>query len=170
MFLFLPILVCNAYSNYTIMRNKLKLSKKVHNHMIITLLSDIRMCIRLFVHVYSVWICTSCGIGHDPHEQVHTTPFILKVMFGHKIRYEIKVTLGEISLKLRQTNWNVARNNVNVVVDKLLSQITIYTCLIIETWTWQRRCTSTRFYVLRCHPSRMVGLQFNWRQMLFTLL
>jgi hypothetical protein len=41
-------------------------------------------------------------------------------MFGHKQRYEIKVTFGEISLKLRQTNWNVARDNVNVVVDELL--------------------------------------------------
>ena len=37
------------------------------------------------------------------------------------MRYEIKVTFGEISLKLRQTNWNVAINNVNVVVDELPS-------------------------------------------------
>ena len=36
---------------------------------------------------------------------------------------------GEISLKLRQTKWNVAINNVNVVADELRSQITIYTCL-----------------------------------------
>ena len=42
-------------------------------------------------------------------------------MFGHKMRYEIKVTFGEISLKLCQTNWNVAINNVNVVVDELPS-------------------------------------------------
>ena len=40
-------------------------------------------------------------------------------MFGHKLRYEIKVTFGEISLKLRQMNWNVAKNNVNVDVDEL---------------------------------------------------
>ena len=38
--------------------------------------------------------------------------FKMKAMFGHKLRYEIKVTFGVISLKLRQTNWNVARNNV----------------------------------------------------------
>ena len=41
------------------------------------------------------------------------------------MRYEIKVTFGEISLKLRQTNWNAARNNVNVVVDELPSQIIV---------------------------------------------
>jgi hypothetical protein len=29
---------------------------------------------------------------------------------------------GEISLKLRQTNWNVARTHVNVVADELPSQ------------------------------------------------
>jgi hypothetical protein len=45
------------------------------------------------------------------------------------MRYEIKVMCGEISLKLRQMNWNVARDNVNVVVDELPSQISIYTCL-----------------------------------------
>jgi hypothetical protein len=54
--------------------------------------------------------------------------FKIKVTFGHKLRYEIKVTFGEISLKLRQTNWNVARNNVDVVVDELSSQMTVYTC------------------------------------------
>jgi hypothetical protein len=42
---------------------------------------------------------------------------------------------GEISLKLRQTEWNVARNNVNVVVYELPIQITIYTCLTIDIWT-----------------------------------
>ena len=46
-------------------------------------------------------------------------------MFGHKLRYEIKVTFGEISLKLRQTNWNVAKNNVNVVDDEIPSQIEV---------------------------------------------
>jgi hypothetical protein len=67
-------------------------------------------------------------------------------MFGHKLRYEIKITFGEISLKLRQTNWDVARNNVVVVVvvvvvDELSSQIPFYTCLTIDIWTRQRRCT-----------------------------
>ena len=67
--------------------------------------------------------------------------------FGHKLHYEIKVTFGEISLKLRQMNWNVARTNVNVVVDELPSQITVYTCLTIDIWTRRCRRTSTRFYV-----------------------
>ena len=74
-------------------------------------------------------------------------PFQNKSYVWHKLRYEIKVTFGEISLKLRQTNWNVARNNVNVVADELSSQIIVYTCLIIDIWTWWRRHTSTRFYV-----------------------
>jgi len=51
------------------------------------------------------------------------------------LRYEIKVTFGEISLKLCQTNWNVDRNNVNVVADELPSQITIYIFLAIDIWT-----------------------------------
>jgi hypothetical protein len=58
-------------------------------------------------------------------------------MFGHKLRYEIKITFGEISLKLRQTNWNVARKNVNIVVDELPSQIIVYTCLTTDIWTRQ---------------------------------
>ena len=41
--------------------------------------------------------------------------FTIKVTFGHKLRYEIKVMFGEISLELRQTNWNVAIIDVNVV-------------------------------------------------------
>jgi hypothetical protein len=45
-------------------------------------------------------------------------------MFGHKLRYETKDTFGEISLKLRQTNWNIVRNNVNVFADELPSQST----------------------------------------------
>jgi hypothetical protein len=42
---------------------------------------------------------------------------------------------GEISLKLCQTNWNVASNNVNVVADELPSQIIVYTCLTIDICT-----------------------------------
>jgi hypothetical protein len=38
------------------------------------------------------------------------------------LRYEIEVLFGEISLKLRQTNWNVAKNNVNVAPNELPSQ------------------------------------------------
>jgi hypothetical protein len=50
--------------------------------------------------------------------------FKTKVTFGHNLRYETKGTFGEISLKFRQTNWNVAGNNVNVVADELPSQST----------------------------------------------
>jgi hypothetical protein len=44
---------------------------------------------------------------------------------------EIKGVFGGISLKLRQINWNVARNDVNVVVDELPSQIRPYTRLTL---------------------------------------
>jgi hypothetical protein len=47
--------------------------------------------------------------------------FKARVTFGHKMHYEIKVTFGEISLKLCQTNCNVAINDVNVVADELPS-------------------------------------------------
>jgi hypothetical protein len=50
--------------------------------------------------------------------------FKTKVTFGHNLGYETKDRFGEISLKLRQTNWNVARNSVNVVADELPSQST----------------------------------------------
>jgi hypothetical protein len=75
------------------------------------------------------------------------------------VRYEIKVTFGEIHLKCRQMNWNVARINVNVVVDELSSQITLYTCLTMDIWTQRCRRTSTRFYALWCHPSIMTCFQ-----------
>jgi hypothetical protein len=73
--------------------------------------------------------------------------FIRRTLHTYEVHYEIKVTFGEISLELCQTNWNVAKNNVNVVVDELRSQITIYTCSTIDIWTRRRRRTSTRFYV-----------------------
>jgi len=85
--------------------------------------------------------------------------FQIKVTFGHKMRYKIRVTFGETSLKLYQTNWNVARFIVNVVADELPRQITVYTYLTIDIWTRHRRRTSTRFYVLRCHPPKMTGFQ-----------
>ena len=65
----------------------------------------------------------------------------MKVTFGHILRYVIKVAFGEISLKVRQTNQNVAKINVNVVGDELPSQITFYTCLTIDIWTQWRQCT-----------------------------
>jgi hypothetical protein len=58
---------------------------------------------------------------HCEYVQIkYSLPFKIEVTFGHKMRYEIKVAFGEISLKLCQTNWNVAINNV-VVVDELPS-------------------------------------------------
>ena len=75
------------------------------------------------------------------------------------MHYEIKGTFDEISLKLRQTNWNVARNNVNVVADEISCQITFYACLTIDIWTRRRQRTSTQFYALRCHPPKMAGFQ-----------
>jgi len=69
----------------------------------------------------------------------------------------MKVMFGEISRKLRQMNWNVAINNVNVVVDERPSQIAVYTCLIIDTWTRRCRCTSTQFYALQCHLPKLTG-------------
>ena len=39
---------------------------------------------------------------------------------------------GEISLKLRQTNWNVAKNNVSIVVDELPSQN--YSSHLFNNW------------------------------------
>ena len=69
-----------------------------------------------------------------PPVVIYSLRFISKVTFGHNLRYETKDTFGEISLKLRQTNWNVTRDNVNVVADELPSQITFYTCLSIDIW------------------------------------
>jgi hypothetical protein len=59
---------------------------------------------------------------------MYSLRFKIKVMFGQKLRYEIKVTFGEFFPKLCQMNWNVARNDVNVVADELPDQITFYTC------------------------------------------
>ena len=83
----------------------------------------------------------------------------MKVTFGHKLCYEIKITFGEVFLNLHQTNWNVAKNNVKVVADEQPSQITIYTYIIIDIWTPRRRCTSTQFYAFQCHPPKLVGFQ-----------
>jgi hypothetical protein len=67
--------------------------------------------------------------------RVYSLRFKIKVKSGHKLCYEIKGAFGEISLKLRQTNWNVAIINVNVVANKLPVQIILYICLIIDSWT-----------------------------------
>jgi hypothetical protein len=50
---------------------------------------------------------------------MYSLRFKIKVTFGHKLRYEVKVMFGEISLKLHQTNWNVSKNKANVVVDSI---------------------------------------------------
>jgi hypothetical protein len=42
-------------------------------------------------------------------------------------------------------NHNVAKNNVNVVVDELPSQIAVHTCLTIDIWTRQHLRISMRF-------------------------
>jgi hypothetical protein len=55
---------------------------------------------------------------------LYSIRFKTKATFGHNLRYETKGTFGEIPLQLRQTNWNVARNNVNFVADELPSQST----------------------------------------------
>jgi hypothetical protein len=109
-------------------------------------------------------------IWHMLLHNIYSLCFKIKVTFGHKLRYEIKVMFGEISFKLRPTNWNVAINNVNVVDDELPSQITIYTCLTIDIWTRWHWCTSTRFYALWCHLPKMAGFLWNWRQKFSTIL
>jgi hypothetical protein len=84
-------------------------------------------------HLSCMYIMHANAINNTPsytHVNSYSLRFKRKVTFGYRLRYKIKVMCGEISLKLRQTNWNVAKNNVNVVVDELPSRITIYTCLI----------------------------------------
>jgi hypothetical protein len=84
----------------------------------------------------TTWFMTTCHLA-DSSQCFLSTPYVskIKVMLGHKLRYEIQVTFGEISLKLRQINWNIAINNVNVVVKELPSHIQIYTCLVNDIWT-----------------------------------
>jgi hypothetical protein len=76
------------------------------------------------------------------------------------MRCEIKVMFDEISLKLRQMNWNVIKNNANVVADELPSQLMICTCLTSDIWTQRCRCRSTRFCALRCHPPKLASFQW----------
>ena len=57
----------------------------------------------------TIWPTTCC------FELTYSLCFQIKVTFGHKLRYEIKITFGEISLKLLQTNWNVAKNNIETM-------------------------------------------------------
>jgi hypothetical protein len=84
----------------------------------------------------TTWFMTTCRLA-ESNQCLLSTPYVskIKVMFGHKLRYEIKVTFGEISLKLRRTNWNIAINIVNVVAKELPSHIGIYTCLVNDNWT-----------------------------------
>jgi hypothetical protein len=57
--------------------------------------------------------------GRERPVGIYSLCFKINVTFGHKLRYEIKVKFGEISLKLRPMDWNVVIHNVNVDVDKL---------------------------------------------------
>jgi hypothetical protein len=65
--------------------------------------------------IYSLHFKTKVTFGHNLRYKT-------KVTFGHNLRYKTKGMFGEISLKLCQTDWYVARNNVNVVDDELPSQ------------------------------------------------
>jgi hypothetical protein len=62
------------------------------------------------------------GVGLDL--RTYSLRFKIKVTFGHNLRFKTNGTFGEISFKFCQMSWNVARNNVNVVVDELPSQST----------------------------------------------
>ena len=96
--------------------------------------------------------------------------FKIKVTIGQKIALGNKSYIWQKIIKLCQMNWNIARNNVSVVIYELPSQITIYNCLTIDIWTRRRRRTSTRFYALWCHPPKMASFQWNWHQKILTLL
>jgi hypothetical protein len=52
---------------------------------------------------------------------IYSLRYKIRFTVGHNMRFEIEVMFGEISLILCQTNWNVAINNVNIVVDELSS-------------------------------------------------
>jgi hypothetical protein len=110
-------------------------------------------CIVIQLYMTEIFGCASKIINK------YSLRFKIKVTVGHKPCYDIKVTFGEISLKLCQTNLNVARNNVNVVAEELPSRIRVYTRLTIDIWTRRRRRTSTWFYALRYHPLKMTGFQ-----------
>ena len=121
--------------------------------------------------------CNTIQYGAPPTQYDYmyvSEPFLTMYVYVcisiYSLRFKMKVTFGEIFLKLCQTNWKVSRINVNVVLDELPSQITFYTCLTINIWTQRRRRTSTRFYALRWHPHKMAGFHTNWRQKLSTLL
>ena len=93
---------------------------------------DITMDHSKFLNYMRKW----ARLGQDESKLVmYSLRCKIKVSFGHKLRYKIKVKLGENSVKLRPTNWNVVKNNVNVLVDELPSQTIVYTCLIIDIWT-----------------------------------
>ena len=87
------------------------------------------------VLVNTNWKTSSIACSSHRKGNKYSLCFNIKVTFGHKLHYKMKVTFGEISLKLRQTNWNVAIINVNVVVDELPSQLIVYTCLGVDIWT-----------------------------------
>ena len=54
---------------------------------------------------------------------------------SYSLLFKIKVTFGEISLKLHQTNRNVGNINVSIAINELPRQIIVYTWLTIDIWT-----------------------------------
>jgi hypothetical protein len=62
----------------------------------------------------------------------------------------------KILSKFCQTNWNVAKNNVYVVVDEVPSQVTVYTCLILEIWA-QRGFMRFDAIHPKCQASSEIG-------------
>ena len=85
----------------------------------------------------------------------------------YSLRFKIKVTFGEFLHKLRQTNWNVARNIVSVVVDELPSQRTVYTCSTIDILD---SMASTHINVVLCtlvSSAQNGGLPMKWAPEVF---
>ena len=138
---------------------------KTQKHLIMstTLFQDLYLVTTTYSLTLTIWHLDYTTRFPSTKLSSYFLRFKIKVTFRYQLCYNIKVTFGESSIKLCQTNWNVAINNVNVVVDELPIQIIVYTCLTINIWTWRRRRTSMLFYALQCHPPKMVGFQWNWR-------
>ena len=63
-----------------------------------------------------MYVCVCMYVVSKELGFLYSLRFKIKVTFGHKLRYEVKVTFGESSLKLRETNWNVVKIDVNVLL------------------------------------------------------
>ena len=82
---------------------------------------DSPLCILWLWYKEETTTCKKNILLKHPRSFQILPPFQNKSSFEHKLHYEIKVTFGESSLKLRQTNWNVVGINVNVVVGEVPS-------------------------------------------------